>query len=180
MTLRNRISVAAAVGVLIVVAAVSSVLYFSYAASLHSRVDADLIDAAQQASTLARQIKQAAASDAKTGRGSGHREAPDLTATVGSIQVQLFPAPGAGQPTRFGPLDSRDIAVAEGAQPAYFADARDNTGQRFRVSTAAGPNSSGNGVGLVRTSRAANADDGALRTAALLLAGRLPSRASPT
>ena len=51
MTLRNRISVAAAVGVLIVVAAVSSVLYFSYAASLHSRVDATLIDAAQQASS---------------------------------------------------------------------------------------------------------------------------------
>ena len=49
MTLRNRISVAAAVGVLIVVAAVSTVLYFSYAASLHSRVDATLVDAAQQA-----------------------------------------------------------------------------------------------------------------------------------
>ena len=40
MTLRNRISVAAAVGVLVVVAAVSSVLYTSYAVSLHSRVDA--------------------------------------------------------------------------------------------------------------------------------------------
>ena len=61
MTLRNRVSVAAAVGVLIVVAAVSGVLYFFYAASLHSRVDATLIDAAQQASSVAQQIKQSAA-----------------------------------------------------------------------------------------------------------------------
>src|ERR1700734_884651 len=49
--LRNRVSVAPAVGVLIVVAAVSSVLYFSYAASVHSRVDATLVDDAQQASS---------------------------------------------------------------------------------------------------------------------------------
>ena len=56
MTLRNRVSVAAAVGVLIVVAAVSSVLYFFYAASLHSRVDATLVDAAQQASSITQRI----------------------------------------------------------------------------------------------------------------------------
>jgi len=60
VTLRNRVAVAAAVGVLVVVAAVSGVLYFSYAASLHSRVDAALVDAAQQASTLAQNIKQSA------------------------------------------------------------------------------------------------------------------------
>jgi two-component system sensor histidine kinase MprB len=70
----------------------------------------------------------------------------------------------AGHPTRFGPLDSRDVAVAEQAQPAYFANAHDG-GQQFRVYTGAW-----NG-GLSRTSRAANADNGALRNAALLLAG---------
>jgi two-component system sensor histidine kinase MprB len=161
VTLRNRVSVAAAAGVLIVVAAVSSVLYFSYAASLHSRVDAALVDAAQQASSIARRIKQSAAGDEGT---------PDLKpVTVGSVQVQLFPGPvAAGQPTRFGPRDSRDVAVSEHLQPAYFADARDG-GQQFRVYTAAlliAP-----GGGLVRTSQAANADDGALRNAALLLAG---------
>src|SRR5205823_3844378 len=74
----------------------------------------------------------------------------------------------AGQPTRFGPLDSRDLAVAEGTQPAYFADA-DDGGKRFRVYTAAMPDTSGGA--LVRSSRAANADNGALRGAALLLAG---------
>ena len=160
MTLRNRVSVAAAVGVLIVVAAVSSVLYFSYAASLHSRVDATLVDAAQQASSIAQRIKQSAANDSQS-------TTPDVNkpVTVGSVEVQLFPGPvTASQPTPFGPLDNRDVAVAEHAQPAYFASARDG-GQQFRVYTAAWPG------GLVRTSRAANADNGALRNAALLLAG---------
>jgi two-component system sensor histidine kinase MprB len=171
VTLRNRVSVAAAVGVLIVVAAVSSVLYFSYAASLHSRVDATLVDDAQQAAAIAKNVKQSAASDTS----SGSSPALDLTVTVGSVQVQLFPGGlvAAGQSTRFGPLDSRDVAVAESAQPAYLADARDG-GRQFRVYTAAW-----NG-GLVRTSRAANADDGALRTAALLLAGLTVAAAAVT
>ena len=60
MTLRNRVAAAAAAGVLIVVAAVSIVLYLSYAASLRGRVDGELVDAAQQASTIAQRVKQAA------------------------------------------------------------------------------------------------------------------------
>jgi two-component system sensor histidine kinase MprB len=162
MTLRNRISVAAAGSVLLVVAAVSTVLYFSYAASLRSQVDAELVDAAQQANSIAREFKQSAAHTKST---------PDLSqpVTVGSIQVQLFPGPvAAGPATPFGPLDSRDVAVADRTQPAYFANARDG-GKRFRVYTAAMPDTSGGA--LVRTSRAANADNGALRNAALLLAG---------
>jgi len=162
VTLRHRVSVAAAVGVLIVVAAVSSVLYFSYAASLHSRVDAALVDAAQQASSIAASIKQSAA---------GGQSTPDFGSpvTVGSVAVRLFPGPvGVGQPTPFGPLGNRDVAVAEGAQPPYFANVRAG-GQQFRVYTAALPGGSPGG-GLVITSRAANADDGALRNAALLLA----------
>jgi len=171
LTLRNRISVAAALGVLVVVAAVSSVLYLSYSASLHSRVDAALVDAAQQASTIAQRIKQSA---------SDKGAAPDIgkPVTVGSIEVQLFPGPvGAGQPTRFGPLGNRDVAVAEHAQPAYFAEVRDG-GQRFRVYTAAMPDTSSGA--LVRTSRAANADVGALRDAALLLAGLTVAAAAVT
>jgi two-component system, OmpR family, sensor histidine kinase MprB len=165
VTLRNRVSVAAAVGVLVVVAAVSSVLYFAYVASLHSRVDAALVGAAQQASSIAKSIKQSARPSA-----GGSQSTPDITepVTVGSVQVQLFPDPAAGRPTPFGPLDSRDVAVAEGAQPAYFVSARDG-GKQFRVYTAVFPAAPGGG--LVRASRAANADDGALRNAALLLAG---------
>jgi two-component system, OmpR family, sensor histidine kinase MprB len=159
VTLRNRVSVAAAAGVLIVVAGVSSVLYFIYAASLHSRADGSLLAAAEQASTLARHIKQSAAAS---------QSAPDLVVTVGTVKVQLLPGPAAaGQPTLFGPLSSRDVAVSENAQPAYFASARDG-GQQFSIYTAALPFQPEGG--LVRTGQAANADDGALRNAALLLA----------
>jgi two-component system, OmpR family, sensor histidine kinase MprB len=157
VTLRNRVSVAAAAGVLIIVAAVSGVLYFSYAASVHSRADATLIDAAQQASSVAQGIKQPAG-DSRSIPGFG------TPVTVGSVELQLFLGPAVGQPTQFGPLDSRDVAVAVGAQPPYFANA-DDGGHQFRVYTAAMPG------GLVRTSRAADADNGALRNAALLLAG---------
>jgi two-component system, OmpR family, sensor histidine kinase MprB len=161
VTLRNRISVAAAGGVLLVVAAVSAVLYLSYAVSLRSRVDAELVAAAQQAISIAQKLKHSA--------GAGHTEAGmSQPVTVGSIRLQLFPGPVVGQHTAFGELDSRDVAVAQGTQPAYFADATER-GQRFRVYTAAMPGASGGE--LVRTSRAANADNGALRTAALLLAG---------
>ena len=168
MTLRNRVAVAAAVGVLVVVAAVSGVLYFSYAASLHSRVDAALVDAAQQASTIAQNIKQSAGKS---------QSAPDFTepVIVGSVAVQLIPGPVAvGQPSQFGPLDNRDVDVANQVQPAYFADAS-NGGNQFRVYTAAM-----SGAGLVRTSRSADADNGALRNAALLLAGLTVAAAGVT
>jgi len=171
MTLRNRVSVAAALGVLIVVAAVSSVLYFSYAASLRSRVDATLVDAAQQASSITQRIKQSAA---------GSQVIPDFDkpVTVGSVELELFLGPvGVGQLSQVGPLDSRDVEVAEGAQPPYFANAV-HGGREFRVYTAAMPGASG--AGLVRTSRAADADDGALRTAALLLAALTVAAAGVT
>jgi len=159
VTLRNRVSAAAAVGAAIVVAGVSSVLYFFYAASVHSRADLTLVEAAEQAAGVARELKQAAA---------GSQSGTGLDVTVGSVQVQLFPGQvTAGQVTTFGPLDSRDVAVSNGGQPAYFADARDGDSS-FRVYTAAWTGDPG---GLVRTSRSADDDDGALRGAALLLAG---------
>ncbi len=158
MTLRNRISVAAAAGVLIVVTTVSSVLYFVYAASLHSRADATLLDAATQASALARRMKQLAAAGQSN---------PDFVFTVGTVRVQLVPGRPvtAGQRTVFGPLTGRDVAVSQGAEPAYFASVR-HGGQQFRIYTAVWAG----GGGLVRTGQAASADDGALRDAALLLA----------
>jgi two-component system sensor histidine kinase MprB len=171
VTLRNRVSIAAAVGVLIIVAVVSSVLYLFYAASLHSRVDAALVDAAQQATSIAQRIKE-------SGSGDGGRP-PDINSpvTVGSVEVQLFPGPvSAGQPTPFGPLDGHDVAVSEQTQPSYFADGRKGD-QQFRVYTTAWL---GNPSGLVRASRAAGADDGALRDAALLLAGLTLSAAGVT
>ena len=159
MTLRNRVSVAAALGVLIVVATVSSVLYLSYAASLRTRVDAALVDAAQQASGIARSVKKTAASEKVPASIS-------KPVTVGSVNIQLFPDAAADQTSLFGPLGERALTVADQGEPAFFADAH-HDGRQFRVYTAVLPP----GNGLVQASRAADADDGALRTAALLLAG---------
>jgi two-component system sensor histidine kinase MprB len=162
VTLRNRVAVAAAAGVLIVVAAVSSVLYLFYAASLRSRVDATLFDAAQQAAGIAKSIKQSG------GGGSGAHLQLSAPVTVGSVAIQLFPGPvTAGAATTVGRLGKRDVAVAGQQEPAYFSDAHAG-GQRYRVYTAEWAGDIG---GLVRTSRSASADDGALRDAALLLAG---------
>ena len=119
------------------------------------------IDAAQQASSVAQQIKSAAGTSGSI---------PDLErpVTVGSVELQLLNGPVAvGQPSQTGALDNRDVAVAEGAQPPYFANV-DDGGHQFRVYTAAMPG--GSNAGLVRASRAAGADDGTLRDAALLLA----------
>jgi two-component system sensor histidine kinase MprB len=160
MTLRNRVAVAAAVGVLIVVAAVSTVLYLSYAASVRSRADAALVAAVQQVTKVELKFDQATSDKGPTADIS-------KPITVGSTEIDLIPGPiVSGQPTRFGPLDSRDVAVANQQQPSYFSDATAG-GRTYRMYTAAGPGNSGGG--LVRASRAANADDGALRTAALLL-----------
>ena len=105
-----------------------------------------------QSSSIAQRIKQA---------GARSHARPHFEVTVGTVRVQIIQGPVAvGQHTPFGPLGSRDVAVARQSRPAYFASVRDR-GRQFRVYTAAWP---GNPGALVRTSRAANADDGELRT----------------
>jgi two-component system sensor histidine kinase MprB len=166
VTLRNRISIAAAVLVLLVVACVSIAVYVAYAASLRSRVDGFLVNAAEQAASIAGGLKQKAAGLAPT--------PPDLAnapVKVGGTVVQLLPGPlEVGQSTAFGPLGKQDLAVAQGADAAYFTTVQVGK-ERFRVYTASGSGPSARGIALVRAGRAANADDGALRTAGLLLAG---------
>ena len=86
MTLRNRLAAAAGVGVLIVVAGVSGVLYLFYADSLRARVDAALIDAAQQASAIAQQVK----------RSAGDKGPPNFAETGDGRQFSGGAVPGAG------------------------------------------------------------------------------------
>jgi two-component system sensor histidine kinase MprB len=166
VTLRNRISIAAAVLVLLVVAGVSIAVYVAYAASLRSRVDGSLVNAAEQATSIATGFKQKASGGAPT--------PPDLATTpvkVGGTVIQLLPGPvEVGQLTAFGPLRQQDLAVAQGADGAYFATMQVGK-ESFRVYTASGSGPSARGITLVRAGRAANADDGALHDAGLLLAG---------
>lgn len=174
MTLRNRISVAAAALVLLVVAGVSIAVYVSYAASLRSRVDGDLVNAAEQATEIATGTKLKSA-------GLPPSAAPDTSTPVkvGDTILQLLSGPlEVGQSTAFGPLGRPDLAVADGAQAAYFSTVQVNK-RRFRVYTAEGLGRA-NAPGLIRVGRAVDADDGALRTAALLLAGLTAAAAALT
>lgn len=158
MTLRTRIAIAAALGVLIVLTLVSGALFWVFAADVRARVDSSLVDAANQANAVAEKIKQTS----QTG------SAPDFSTpiTIGSVDVQLFlSAADVGTPSSFGPLDSRDAAVSRGTAPAYFENAT-RGGRSYRVYTA--PYETPDG--LVRTSRAADADDGTLGAALALLA----------
>src|SRR5262245_32729507 len=119
MTLRNRVSVAAAIGVLIVVGSVSAILYVFYATNVRARVDSDLVNAAQQASAVAEQLKEAQAQNlAGPNAGTTPENGAGLSrpVSVGSIQLQVFPPPVvAGQSTRFGPLTTRDASIVDGA-----------------------------------------------------------------
>ncbi|MCL2783777.1 MAG: HAMP domain-containing histidine kinase [Propionibacteriaceae bacterium] len=163
MTLRNRVSLTAAGVVLVVLTVVSTVLLLFYAGTLRSRVDASLIDAAQQASAIA--------SSAKVSSPPVNKQQPigsSTFVTVGATQLELIAGPvSVGQPTALGPLDAHDVAVSVGSQPAYFADAVG--GVKARIYTA--PLQDVPGGGLVRASRAPGADNTALIQAALLLAG---------
>jgi two-component system sensor histidine kinase MprB len=114
---------------------------------------------------------ESAAASKSAVRQSGALRNVTLPAMVTALATQLGVSHSAAQRT-FGQLDVLSgpggVDVAEGAQQPYFASA-DDGGHQVRVYTAAMPGESG--AGLVRTSRAADADDGALRNAALLLAG---------
>lgn len=161
MSLRTRVAAAAGVGVLAVLAVVCTVLYLSYAASLRSRVDGMLVDSAQQATSVAASLKRQASDKGTT---------PDVgkPITVGTIEMQVLLGPvDAGDASDFGALTSRDVAVSNGARPAYFTSARMGD-TRYRVYTTTMPGTSAGA--LVRTARADSADDGALRGAAALLA----------
>jgi two-component system sensor histidine kinase MprB len=158
-SLRSRLSLAAGVTVFVVLAAVSVVLYFFYAANLRSRVDGNLVHAANQASTVTEAIKRAAVDKGVTPFGG--------PVTVGSADLQILSGPlVVRQDSTLQAVSARDIGVADGTQPAYFSTLDSDHG-RYRVYTSA---LSGSSPGsLVRVSRPVSDDTSSLRRAALLL-----------
>ena len=167
MTLRNRVALTAAAIVLVVLAGVSTVLLLFYAAQLRTGADAALMDAAQQATAIANSIKISQKTSASTAPQK-QPESGGVTITLGVTQLELIMGSvSVGQPSAFGPLSARDVAVAQGSAPAYFAD-MSGQGKR-RVYTA--PLMDVPGGGLVRASSSPASFDDALRQAVLLLAG---------
>lgn len=158
MTLRTRVAVAAAVGVLAVMLVVSGVLYVFFAGSLRRQVDGSLVYAAEQASTVAEALKRSA--------GVNGTKPFTEPVTVRGTDVEIMPGPAAaGEREQLGTLTARDVAVAQHRAPAYFATVTVG-GSSYRTYTATMPGAD-DGT-LVRTARAAG--DGTLRDAGLLLA----------
>jgi len=179
MTLRNRVALIAAAIVLVVLAVVNIVVLYAYAGQLRSNGDAALVDAAQQASTIAAKMKASETTASPTpAKPAPTPSAPskpdsdkptrdtDTIVTVGATQVELVWGPvSAGQPSLFGPLGSQDVAVAEGSQPGYFGYSPDGTLRTYTTAL-----TGVDGGGLVRASRKLNADTDALHQAEWLLA----------
>jgi two-component system sensor histidine kinase MprB len=158
-SLRSRLAIASGTGVLVVLAVVGGVLFAVYEASLRARTDGTLVHAAEQASSVVRALKVAAAAKG--------REA-DLSAavTVTGAQLQIVPFP---QPTevsgRLESIDVRDVEVAAGRAPAYFRTTSDEDPVRVytaRLTLVGDPV-------LVRVWRPASADAADLARAGLLL-----------
>ncbi len=167
VSLRGRLSAAAAFGVLIVVGVVSGILFMSYAVTLRA-VDADLVDAAQQAVILANQVKQA----------SDKGPLPNLAKpiTIGSIRWSSCSGRSAPDSPPPSARWARRRSRRPGARPAYFMTTRAD-GAAYRVYTAAMPGTqAGAGAhepgGLRRQRRAA--------CAGLLLAGLTLAAAAAT
>ncbi|MCL2489377.1 MAG: HAMP domain-containing histidine kinase [Propionibacteriaceae bacterium] len=180
MTLRNRVALIAAAIVLAVVVAVNIVLVYAYSGQLRSGGDASLVDAAQQASTIAAKMKateanQPSAAPTKPTPPPSTSPKPtpdkppsdtDTIVTVGAIQVELLWGPViAGEPSLLGPLTTQDVAVSLGSRPAYFGYSPDQTLRTYTAALTGVP-----GGGLVRATRKLSADSDALHQAEWLLA----------
>ncbi|MCL2652431.1 MAG: HAMP domain-containing histidine kinase [Propionibacteriaceae bacterium] len=178
MTLRNRVALIAAVIVLAVLAAVNIVVVYAYAGQLRSGGDATLVDAAQQASIIASKMKTTQTAPPEPTKPTPTASAPskpaqdkqpsdtDTIVVVGGTQVELLWGPvSVGQPSLFGPLNTQDVAVSVGSQPAYFGYSPDQTLRTYTAALTGVP-----GGGLVRASRKLNADSNALHQAEWLLA----------
>jgi len=180
MTLRNRVALIAAAIVLAVVVVVNIVLVYAYSGQLRSGGDASLVNAAQQASTIAAKMKATQANQPSTTptKPAATPSTPskpttdkppsdtDTIVTVGATQVELLWGPvSAGQPSLLGPLTAHDVAVSVGSQPAYFGYSPDQTLRTYTTALTGVP-----GGGLVRATRKLSADSDALHQAEWLLA----------
>lgn len=153
MSLRNRVAIAGGAVVLGALVLASLVLYPALGARLTQERDATLMTAATQSPDLLDALKKKAAA-------AGAATLPSQPVRVGETLVQVIPPPVvAGPADGFIPVSERDVRVADGREPAYFADA--DAGRVGADSGDAGK--SGNGTGKGKGT-GGNGDAGAGRT----------------
>jgi two-component system sensor histidine kinase MprB len=162
VNLRTRIGLAGGAVVLGALTVVSAVLYPAVASKVRAQTDASLVNGAAAAPDTIIQIKQKLAFSKGT-------EFPVEPLNLGSTLLQIIAdpaAPNAGG--SLAPVDKRDLAVAEGSEPAYFRNLSYRGGQ-YRVYTALAP--PGKEGTLIRVARPASDEAATLNRLWLLLVG---------
>jgi len=109
MSLRARVAIAVGVVVFCALAAVAAVVYPAVGADLRGKNDQSLIQAADDAPTVAAQLKQS-----RTPLGQ--------LVPFGDTELQILSAPAAGPTNGFVGVTSQDVRVAAGQDKPYFHD----------------------------------------------------------
>jgi signal transduction histidine kinase len=109
MSLRTRVAIAVGVVVFCALAVVAAVVYPAVGADLRGRDDQSLIQAADDAPTIATQLKQA-----RTPLGQ--------LVPFGDSELQILPAAAVGPTNGFVGITGRDVLVASGTDKPYFHD----------------------------------------------------------
>jgi two-component system, OmpR family, sensor histidine kinase MprB len=159
VTLRTRVGLAGGAVVLVALAIASVIVYLTVGPNLRRQLDDSLVQAVEQSPAVARQLKQKNAA-------SGEPGPIDTPVDLGSTLLQFVTPPlYPGSNQAFIDVTKRDVAVAEGLEPAYFQDAT-HRGVAYRVYTAPVPGSRDT---LVRTARPLDDVSGVLTGLAALL-----------
>jgi two-component system sensor histidine kinase MprB len=109
MSLRARVAVAVGVVVFCALAVVAAVVYPAVGADLRGKNDQSLIQAADDAPTVAAKLKQA-----RTPLGQ--------LVPFGNTELQIVPAPAVSTTSGFVGITGQDVRVASGTDKPYFHD----------------------------------------------------------
>jgi signal transduction histidine kinase len=130
VNLRTRVAIGGGVTVVAAVALVGAIEYPAIGAGLRSNTDADLV-ATATTSTITYTKLLAAETIAKDRLGGKASSKIPL----GKGFIELISNPEAGLADKVAPVDKRDLAVAMGTAPPYFADVISG-GVLYRIYTA--------------------------------------------
>jgi len=143
MTLRTRVGLAGGAVVIVALALASLVLYPLLQANLRGQTDESLVQAANDAPTVAAQLKQKA-------QYAGLPLPTGGVIDLGSTLLQFLNPPMLPGPTNgFLDITDQDLAVADRTQAAYFQDASYD-GNDYRVYTAPMPKTVGMAIRVAR------------------------------
>ncbi|MEY9890846.1 two-component system sensor histidine kinase MprB [Catenulispora sp. MAP5-51] len=160
MNLRGRVAIGGAVIVVAAVALVGAIEYPAIGAGLRANTDADLVAIAADAPATYKKLMAVESAENVLGDGN-----PSSKISIGKDFIELIRSPVDGQADKVAPVGRRDVQVAQGSAPPYFADVRSG-GVLYRVYTTPIPGHPG---ALVRAATPESDPTGTLNRLAWLL-----------